>query len=174
VAASPDREGPHRLATSLRPLPLRSGLDWSKSYPHSIFYLPSQAQDPAQSFFIDHAGVGRTILDPLLWVENSAITLQPEVDAGFERLPHSNEVNEAMVQAATTIWRGSKAHPGEGNNRFFEFALALRRAGVGIQDIRSTLNSEATFGRTSGERWAQISSIITSLRHGSKATRAPA
>jgi hypothetical protein len=142
-------------------LPLRSGLDWSKSYPHSIFYLPSQAQDPAQSFFNDYAGGDRIALDPVLWLENSAIPLQPEVEAESE---HPAQFNKEMVQAAAAIWRESSAYPGEGNQRFFEFALALRRAGMGNQDIRSTLRSEAEFGRTPQERRAQIPSIINSLR----------
>jgi hypothetical protein len=144
----------------------QSGLDWSKSYPHSIFYLPSQAQDPAQSFFVDYAGEGRAVLDPLLWVENSVVPPQPEVEAGFERLPHSNEVNEAMVQAATANWRGSKAHPGEGNQRFFEFALALRRAGVGIHDIGARISDIGTerpcqSPRSMSAYWGEADSMRT-------------
>jgi hypothetical protein len=47
---------------------------------------------------------------------------------------------------------------------FFEFALSLRRAGMNLAEIESTLRAEGAFGRTPRERLAQIPSIIASLR----------
>jgi hypothetical protein len=48
-----------RQSSNARP----SGLDWSKSYPTSLFYLPCQAQNPDDSFFIE--GIeGRYPLNP--------------------------------------------------------------------------------------------------------------
>ena len=42
----------------------QSGLDWSKRLPTSLFYLPSQAADPSQSFFRDYSDTARAPLDP--------------------------------------------------------------------------------------------------------------
>src|ERR1039457_1600839 len=58
----------------------RSGLDTRKRPPSSLFKLPSQAHIPGDSFFHDHNETGRTLLDPMLWVENSIVPIQPEYD----------------------------------------------------------------------------------------------
>jgi hypothetical protein len=46
-----------------------SGLDWSKSFPASLFYFPCQAQCPDDSFFIKKIE-GRYPLNPLTWIEH--------------------------------------------------------------------------------------------------------
>jgi len=53
----------------------RSGLDWSKRLPTSLFYLPCQAEDRKQSFFMDYDDASRKPLDPVPWVENGPIPL---------------------------------------------------------------------------------------------------
>jgi hypothetical protein len=74
------------------------------------------------------------------------------------------EINEALVQEATNVWRQSTLFPGEGNARFWQFALALGRAGRNLNQIQSTLQAEAQFGRSPKKRRAQVKSIINSLR----------
>ena len=55
-------------------------------------------------------------------------------------------------------------YPGEGNRRFFVYAVALRTAGMSLPDIESKLVEEAQFGRSPKERREQIPSIIASLK----------
>ena len=57
----------------------------------------------------------------------------------------------------------SPKYPGEGNARFFQYALALRSAGISLNDIEQKLRDEAGFGRSPGERRAQIPSIMKTL-----------
>jgi hypothetical protein len=73
-------------------------------------------------------------------------------------------VDEVLVQRAKDTWRGSKGQPGMGDTMFFKLALSLRRAGMDLYQIESTLRSEAQFGRTPKERLSQIPSVMSSLR----------
>ena len=57
-----------------------SGLDWQRSDPTSLFYLPCQAGVPKDSFFHEHIA-GRHPLNPSTWIENSAIPLQPTFES---------------------------------------------------------------------------------------------
>ena len=63
-----DRGGKGRKGAGLsnsRP----SGLDWSKSLPTSLFYLPCQAQTSGDSFFHDYCGDDRQPLQPSIWLQ---------------------------------------------------------------------------------------------------------
>jgi hypothetical protein len=90
-----------------------SGLDWSKSLPTSLFYFPCQAHNPGESFFHDYAGDGRRPLQPAIWLQNMTFPLQPEPEVFQADLPRSG-VDEALVQRAKEIWRGSKGQPCSG------------------------------------------------------------
>ena len=59
----------------------QSGLDRLKRTPTSLFYLPSQAADPSQSFFRDYNDASRVPLDPIPWISNGPMPLQPELGA---------------------------------------------------------------------------------------------
>jgi hypothetical protein len=75
-----DRGGKGRKGSRLlnsRP----SGLDWSKSLPTSLFYLPCQAQNCGDSFFIDYAEDHRGPLSPSTWLENCAHRLIATTDS---------------------------------------------------------------------------------------------
>ena len=48
------------------------GFDMGKLVPSSLFYLPCQARDPANSFFIDHDAPGRVPIDPYVWAGYAA------------------------------------------------------------------------------------------------------
>jgi hypothetical protein len=146
---------------------LPSGLDWSKRAPTSLFYLPCQAADPSQSFFIDYNGPERAVLNPLSWIENSVVPLTPRVEPATPPEPRESvKINEQLVEGATAEWR--RCPPGDGNAEFFRYALALKRAGLDHHEIESTLRSEVEFGRHPKERRAQIRSIVDSLRHRSR------
>jgi hypothetical protein len=140
-----------------------SGLDWSKTPPTSLFYLPCQAK-AGDSFFMDFAEGSRQPLNPSIWIENMTVPLQPDFSP-VQPATHPNRViDEVLVQSAKETWRGSKEHPGTGNEIFFDFATSLRRAGMTLSEIEHTLRSEAQYGRSPKERLAQIPSIIISLR----------
>ena len=148
----------------------QSGLDWSKRLPTSLFYLPSQAADPSQSFFRDYNDASRVPLDPIPWISNGPMPLQPELDA-------CSDLNDD----------GQRDRPSSGSNRHhaiggahprdpamiisFKFALELRRAGMNKGQIETMLQSEAAFGRSPNERRAQIPSIIKSLQESFRASK---
>jgi hypothetical protein len=140
-----------------------SGLDWSKSLPTSLFYLPSQAERASDSFFLDFLESPRAPLNPSEWVRNSTFPLQPELPIPVEPAPAST-VDRVLVESAKEIWRSSSGFPGRGNEMFFDLALTLRRAGMAPWEIESTLRAEAAYGRSPEERLRQITSIMTSLR----------
>ena len=147
----------------------QSGLDWSKRLPTSLFYLPSQAADPTQSFFRDYNDASRLPLDPIPWISNGPVPLQPELDACSDLNDNENQIDEALVQAAITNWRNSPK--GSGNDNFFQFSLELRKAGMNKTQIEKMLQSEAAFARSPKERRAQIPSIIKSLLKSHKRSR---
>ena len=147
----------------------QSGLDWSKRLPTSLFYLPSQAADPTQSFFRDYNDASRVPLDPIPWISNGPMPLQPELDTCSDLNDDGREIDQARVQTAITNWRSSPK--GSGNDNFFKFALDLRRAGMNKGQIETMLRSEAAFGHSPNERRAQIPSIIKSLQESFRASK---
>jgi hypothetical protein len=160
---SVDRGGKRRKRVGLsnsRP----SGLDWSKSLPTSLFYLPCQAQTSRDSFFQDYGGENRHPLQPSIWLQNMTFALVPGIEVLGQPQISQAGVDERLVQSAKDIWRGSKGRPGRGDEMFFNLAMSLRRAGMDFYQIESTLRSEAEFGRTPKERLSQIPSIMSSLR----------
>jgi hypothetical protein len=158
---SVDRKGKRRKtsgSSNTRP----SGLDWSKRHPTSLFYLPCQARQSRDSFFNEYLE-GRRPLNPSIWIDNSAIPLQPATEV-VELDAQQPGVDWECVQLAIQTWRTSPQHPGKGNSMFFDLALSLKYAGMDFHQIESTLRSEARYGRRPDERLAQIPSIMASLR----------
>jgi hypothetical protein len=160
---SVDRGGKGRKgarASNSRP----SGLDWSKSLPTSLFYLPCLAQHSGASFFHDHAEGERRPLQPSIWLQNMTFALVPGTEVLGQPEISPAGVDEVLVQRAKDIWRGSKGQHGRGDGMFFNLAMSLRRAGMDFYQIESTLRSEVEFGRTPKERLSQIPGIMSSLR----------
>jgi hypothetical protein len=141
---------------------LRAGLDMAMRTPTSLFYLPCQAADPRDSFFIDYNEPGREVLNPIPWIENSVVPIVPADEPPPWPDTPRTKINESLVQRATSEWRA--AMPEEGNREFFRFALRLRRAGLSDYEVERSLNAESAFGRNPKERQAQMKSIMTSLR----------
>ena len=104
----------------------RSGLDISKTT--SLFYLPCQARDQSQSFFKDYNDHKRKLLSPKKWIENTVVPFQRKTSQEPQEL--RGPVNQAAVEKATELWQQSPQYPGEGNARFFDFALSLKSAGM--------------------------------------------
>jgi hypothetical protein len=56
------------------------GFDMGKLTPSSLFYLPCQAENPVDSYFIDHHSPRRVPLDPYMWAGYAANRHQPVQD----------------------------------------------------------------------------------------------
>jgi hypothetical protein len=141
-----------------------SGLDWSKSLPTSLFYLPSQAQDPTQSFIRDYDGPGRASLEPTIWVKHGRFPLAPSMEHHSESTPENQQVDELRVDRAKNEWR--RTPRGHGNDAFFKLAVRRKRAGMTLSQIESLLREELKYSHSPNEREAQIPGILTSLRTG--------
>jgi hypothetical protein len=85
-----------------------------------------------------HPTTDRSILDPLMWIEQGVAPVQPEV-APEPPQQDREWIDEAIVDHAITYWRMSKKFPGRGNDMFFRLATELRRAGMAIGDIEAKL-----------------------------------
>jgi hypothetical protein len=122
----------------------RSGLDVSKKTPTSLFYLPCQAKNSSDSFFYDDGH--RKSRGPMTWVGNSVV-LFPQVDDAQKHVQQTppKEVDQAAVERVTATWRGSPKYPGEGNSRFFNYAITLRSAGMSLNDIEQKLRDNAEY-----------------------------
>jgi hypothetical protein len=145
----------------------KSGLDWSKRPPTSLFYLPCQAEDPTQSFFRYYDEPGREALDPVPWIENTVAPLQPEFPSwSAEPNGGPKEINQALVDSAIQDWRATRAVPKHGNQNFFLLGRKLKSAGMDTAQIATTLATEASFARSPKERKEQIRSIIETLTKG--------
>ncbi len=148
----------------------RSGIDKGKRTPTSLFYLRCQAaNDPTDSFFYDYNNSKRKILDPSPWIEHAIVPFRSQRKLGPPpRIPQAGNVNEAAIQAATDQWRESRNHPGTGNSSFWAYAVALRTAGMSLDQIGLKLEQEAKHGRSPDKRLAQIPSILASLESSCK------
>jgi hypothetical protein len=83
----------------------KSGLDWSKATPTSLFYLPCQAEDPSQSFFKVYTGSGRLTMDPRTWVENSGYLIKAEAEEEAASSKDDQEVGERGVAGVDGLSR---------------------------------------------------------------------
>jgi hypothetical protein len=139
----------------------RSGLDWSKRTPTSLFYLPAQAEDPSHSFFCYYDDPEREVLDPVPWIQNGNIALQPEPFIGTQSTEQEREVDQAKREAAIRDWRGTPPH--HGNDSFFMLAVKLRNAGMNPNEIERILHQEAAHGRSPEDRRRQVPGIMKEL-----------
>ena len=138
----------------------RSGLDTSKRTAASLFYVPSQAERPVDSFFWHFGDDDRQVLDPEIWVKNMRLRDGAEPIA-VDGEPQSPLLAKSSVKGAISRWRN--AVPGTGNDAFFLLALNLKAAGLMYGEILSCLKQEALHGRSPTERQAQIPSIMKAI-----------
>jgi hypothetical protein len=137
----------------------KSGLDHSKRTPTSLFYLPAQAENPAESFFRVYSDGNRQLLEPGIWLRNMRLNVPDEPNIV---VVHPSACDQAAFEAAIKKWR--QAEPGRGNDQFYLLAVELKRLGLTESEIKQTLVQEANFGRSPAERQDQIPSIMNSLR----------
>jgi hypothetical protein len=163
-----------------------------KLTPSSLFYLPCQAQNSADSFFIDHNSSSRLPLDPYVWAGYAANHHRPAPEPSeavtetvaptvAEPMPTTDcpmlhriremiaaegagKVQDRAQRQAAAIdqWHGT---PAKGGNRaFFQLGVDLRGAGMSMADIDATLRQEAHHARHPAERRSQVKYIMRTLR----------
>jgi hypothetical protein len=172
---------------------LTHGFDLSKFNAASLFYLPCQAKNPEDSFFLDHNGEGRGPLDVCQWIENRIVDLRPKEEPEPTVLTDTAQIPEGSpeIAAASKLrslqekllaeralspagWqervvseameKWQSAGPGEGHNAFFMLARALQNAGYDEAAIRQTLHAQSAYARSPKERRADIKDILRALR----------
>jgi hypothetical protein len=175
----------------------RHGFDMGKLTPSSLFYLPCQAENPVDSFFIDFNSPDRAPLDPYGWAEYAANhhrlpPEQPEVIAGpvaepvrpampATECPRLRRMRELLAEEevarhcdnqsrrkAAAIERWHCTPAESGNRGFFQLGVDLCRAGMSLSEVDSVLRQEAGYGRHPLQRRAQIKGIIGTLRTSSR------
>jgi len=168
------------------------GFDIGKLTPSSLFYLPCQAENSANSFFIDHNAPSRLPLDPYQWAEFAANHHRPSPEpvavvsstvVPLEQRPmpmtdcpklrrmrkliaeeEAAKFDHVRAQRqAAAIERWRGSLPGDGNRGFFQLGVDLCSAGMIMADIDSILRQEAGYGRHPSERRAQIKCIMRNL-----------
>jgi hypothetical protein len=100
----------------------------------------------------------------MTWIKNSVIHFQEGNAQKYVEWTAARKVDQAVVEKATMIWRKSSKFPGEGDNRFFNYAISLRSAGMSLNDIEQKLLDETEFARSPKDRRDQIPSIMKTLR----------
>jgi hypothetical protein len=155
------------------------GFDMGKLVPSSLFYLPCQAVNPLDSFFMDFRDKHRVPLDPYEWAGYAANHARPEPALVIQPIPAGPVLppipetkcpklrlvrellrNEQVAkrhanrldrqQAAIEKWRAAPVKGG--NAAFFQLGVDLRGIGLSLSEIETTLRQEPVtpFIRKSG------------------------
>jgi hypothetical protein len=169
------------------------GFDMSKLVPSSLFYLPCQAKNPADSFFLDHNDARRAPLDPFQWIMAAANRAHPEPeivlpatapvpptpanDDPIRMSPAMQALHDRLLaqQAAgsakpleqrrnAAIEAWRSAAPGEGNRAFFVLGMTLARLGLDLAEVGTILRQEAQHANSPTDRRQQIKSLLKEIR----------
>ncbi|MFP5515041.1 MAG: DEAD/DEAH box helicase family protein [Alphaproteobacteria bacterium] len=150
------------------------GIDASKYTPNSLFYLPCQARDPAESFFEDWNQTRRTLLDVDAYVERSVYrspeefeTWEPDPVEIEELRQHAREAKGDRIAEFVLRYTGEYQSIPDGAGRhagFFRLAWRLHYAcGIGFNDLEPYLwAADYDRSRTAGD----VKSILKSLSSG--------
>jgi hypothetical protein len=150
------------------------GFDVGKFCPSSLFYAPCQAEERSGSFFCDYQGRARKPLDVREWIESDYHSVKHDLVESVAINDNQRDIGEndscparsrpfpdAQVMTAITDWRGTAV--GNGHRAFFKLALALKRAGLSLDEIASQLSSGTKYARSPRERRADIPNILKAL-----------
>ncbi len=165
---------------------LLHGFDLSKLTSSSLFYLPSQAEHPGGSFWLDFNDESRHALEPDHFAERVIHLGDPAPDtvptisapprtgpqkaseamlalrAGMvaqaaQKAPESRQTD---VERAIEAWQSEGCRRGHGHNGFFILASSLRRAGMDIAEIEAELQAQARWSSSPAERRGEIRALI--------------
>ena len=172
------------------------GFDMGKLTPSSLFYLPCQSENPADSFFIDHDSASRQPLDPYQWAgyaanhhrqepEPSARPATPIAEPVQQPMPptvcpklrlmremiaaeEATKVQDDRAQRQAVAIQTWRLAPVEaGHAAFFQLAVDLRSSGLNLAGIELTLWQEAGYARHPAERRREIRNIMRTLQGSS-------
>ena len=150
---------------------MESGLDRSKRTANSWFYMPCQSSQGSKfNIWFDHWHLD-LILDPVKMLDGR-IVMEEDSTPIYTQPVVSKELD---YSAALARWQSTQAKAGEGNKRFFAFAVELAKLGFDVAQIQNILHQSAVFARHPEERRKQIPSIMKSMRkmvHYEKVKRA--
>lgn len=169
------------------------GFDMSKLVPSSLFYLPCQAKNPADSFFLDLNDQQRAPLDPYQWImavanrarpepeimpvttapeppvpaNDDPIKLSPAMQALRDRLlaqKLAGSTKSLEERRDAAIDTWRNAAPGDGAIAFFKLSMALARLNLDLTEIATILRQETLHARHPDERRQQIKSLLKEIR----------
>jgi hypothetical protein len=163
--------GYHTKITQPHKTMARSGMDWSKHTPTSLFYLPAQAEIAEDSFFNVYDDAGRDPIDVAAWlknyhepviVEKEPITADPDTPATEAPMPVT--ANELKKQTVINHWR--TAHKNTGNEAWKNLAIGLAGANVPLAEIEMRLHAELEYAPKKYRRKlkSQIRPLIAFMR----------
>lgn len=172
----------------------RHGFDESKFNAASLFYLPCQAKNPADSFFREFDEPWRGPLNVERWLGDCIATLRPEPElepetdfaaaaaptppvsegAICERLTQLRQKLQAdraakpsqIIEDAEQEWR--RAPQGHGHEAFFRLARKLHWAGITGSHLQQKLREEADHAHSRKDRRAEINGIVKKLDQSGK------
>jgi hypothetical protein len=161
------------------------GFDESKFNAASLFYLPCQAKNPADSFFHEFNDASRGPLNVERWLDDCIAGLrpdpEPEPQAVAAPLPAKSEgalctqltklrrelqakkaANPThIIETATNEWRLTPR--GDGHAAFFRLARALHWAGLTDAELTQKLREEAAYAHSPADRRAEIRELVKKL-----------
>jgi hypothetical protein len=154
----------------------KHGFDLSKFVPNSLFYAPSQASDPAHSFFKEFKGDGREALDPYFYV-NTSILNEPDEEPVTVPMPVSvsaadvgtymNEATgmltrERKIDRALDIYIHTPRGQGLGHSALMALGRRLSNAGLNFGEVRYQMDA-AIHARPRENAKAEIAAVIKTL-----------
>jgi hypothetical protein len=146
--------GYHTKVTQPHKTMKKSGLDWSKRPPTSLFYLPAQAEVPEDSFFDIYDDDDRVAIDVLAWLENYHEPIAIEEDVPDVADPANDvapqPINKARERAVLNYWRFAPKNTG--NNLWKELAWGLATANVPLPEIERHLHAELFYAPSKHRR----------------------
>jgi hypothetical protein len=141
------------------------GFDVSKFAPGSLFYVPSQAEQPGGiSFFEEYRDGIRAVLDPAEWIKHSTL-IERAPDDPMPVLPVRSEIvvsgaDEVQSRIDRAIEKYLTTPAGSGHDGFMGLGRSLQRAGLDLGTIRLELTRAAAMrSRSRGE----ISGVMKTL-----------
>ena len=147
-----------------RPHQKAHGIDLGKMSASNLFYLPCQAKDPKNSFFVDYHH-NRMILVPEDWIQNSIIsqTKSVLVSTFVTDEPLTTE-QQVRFDSALSHWYSHGTKAGNGDQGLWKLATELKAIGLSPDRIEQILKDAARSATSPKDRINQISRIMKQIR----------
>ena len=150
-------------------LPKDAGIDKTKIYPESIFYLPCQAGNPFGNFFQIFGNDERKVLFVDDWVLADYAVDEGEAQGGLARRSAEPIVrDDEKVRKAIDNWSPATAPKGCGNDHTFILACQLKKAGVEQHEAKAIMLQEAGkchSRQSQSDRRKQVEYLMTNQWH---------